>query len=158
MQYGKRICAALKQVRKQIAEANGIDYEVTECHHEGNCKGTCPKCEAELRYIENQLVVLRSTGKAASIVGLALGVATTFSSCANIDQAAVDIQPQSEPISEECLVDGEYETEGMPYSDILPPPPPLEDVMGDYDVPVEELMNGLICYDTEPEIDTTEIE
>lgn len=52
MNYGKKVCASLRQLRKQIAEANDISYEVTECKHQGDCLGTCPKCEAELRYME----------------------------------------------------------------------------------------------------------
>lgn len=81
MNYGKKVCATLRQVRKQIADANGIPYEVTECKHQGDCRGTCPKCEAELRYIENQLSLRRAAGVAVTVVGLSLGVATGFSSC-----------------------------------------------------------------------------
>lgn len=92
MFYGKKVCASLKQVRKQIADANGIPYEVTECQHQGNCKGTCPKCESELRYIENQLSLRRAAGMAVSIVGLSLGVAATFASC-SAPQPAAPAQP-----------------------------------------------------------------
>lgn len=92
MFYGKKVCATLKQVRKQIADANGIPYEVTECQHQGNCKGTCPKCESELRYIENQLSLRRAAGMAVSIVGLSLGVAATFASC-SAPQPAAPAQP-----------------------------------------------------------------
>ena len=66
MNYGKKVCASLRQVRKQIAEANDISYEVTECKHQGNCRGTCPKCEAELRFIENQLSLRRAAGMAVT--------------------------------------------------------------------------------------------
>lgn len=92
MYYGKKVCASLKQVRKQIADANGIPYEVTECQHQGNCKGTCPKCESELRYIENQLSLRKAAGMAVSIVGLSLGVAATFASC-SAPQPAAPAQP-----------------------------------------------------------------
>ena len=57
MNYGKKVYASLRQVRKQIAEANDISYEVTECKHQGDCRGTCPKCEAELRYMENYIQI-----------------------------------------------------------------------------------------------------
>ena len=50
---GKNICAALKQVRKRVADTNGIVYAPKECHFEGNCNGTCPACEAEVRYLEH---------------------------------------------------------------------------------------------------------
>ena len=35
--HGKHICNALKQVRIDIARANGINYAPRECHHEGDC-------------------------------------------------------------------------------------------------------------------------
>ena len=52
MKRGKKICKALKEVRLQVAKANDIEYAPTECHHEGDCAGTCPKCEAEVQYLE----------------------------------------------------------------------------------------------------------
>ena len=51
MKRGKYVCKTLKEIRKQVADANGIDYEPTECTHEGDCAGTCPRCEQEVRYI-----------------------------------------------------------------------------------------------------------
>lgn len=110
MKYGKRVCASLKHVRKQIADANGIPYEVTECKHQGDCRGTCPKCEAELRYIENQLSLRRAAGMAVTVVGLSLGVVASFSSCtscqfdgnppAPVGRLAGEIAPDD--INEEC--------------------------------------------------------
>ena len=55
---GKEKCKALKEIRKQIAENNNIEYVVSECKHKGECKGTCPKCEAEVRYLEKELDLL----------------------------------------------------------------------------------------------------
>lgn len=78
MKYEKKVCQSLKVVRKQIADANEIAYEITECPHQGDCPGTCPKCESELRYIENQLNIRRAAGKAISLVGLSLGISTAF--------------------------------------------------------------------------------
>ena len=78
MEHGKKICEHLKVVRKQIADANDIPYEITECPHQGPCAGTCPKCESELRYIENQLSLRRAAGKAVSLVGLSLGISSAF--------------------------------------------------------------------------------
>lgn len=81
MKYCKKVCQTLKEVRKQIADANEIPYEITECHHEGDCRGTCPKCESEVRYIENQLNIRRAAGKAISLVGISLGISAAFGSC-----------------------------------------------------------------------------
>ena len=52
---GKAVCAALKQIRIDIAKSNGILYEPSICHYEGECPGTCPKCEQELNEISLQI-------------------------------------------------------------------------------------------------------
>jgi succinate dehydrogenase/fumarate reductase-like Fe-S protein len=45
----------LKGLRKAAADQNGIAYELAECHYEGECSGTCPKCEEELKTLTEQL-------------------------------------------------------------------------------------------------------
>ena len=55
MTRGKQTCKILKEIRQQIADRNDIEYITSECHFQGECKGTCPKCEAELQYLENEL-------------------------------------------------------------------------------------------------------
>lgn len=74
---GKSICASLKQVRKRVADSNGIVYAPKVCHFEGDCNGTCPACEAEVRYLEHQLDLLRKAGKAVTVMGVALGITLT---------------------------------------------------------------------------------
>ena len=74
MARGKRTCRILKEIRRQIAEANDIEYVVEECQYKGDCKGTCPKCEAEVRYLEDQLHQRQILGKAVMVAGLSLGV------------------------------------------------------------------------------------
>lgn len=71
---GKKICESLKAIRKSIAQANDIAYNPEECHHQGDCSGTCPACESELRYIERQLKLRTAMGKAAVVAGLTLGI------------------------------------------------------------------------------------
>ena len=75
MDHGRSICNVLKSVRKAIADANGIRYEPAECGFEGECRGTCPACEAELRYIERELSLRRMAGRAVTVAGIALGAA-----------------------------------------------------------------------------------
>ena len=75
MTQGKNICKQLKEVRKRIAEENGIPLEIKECTYKGECRGTCPRCEAEVRYLENALANRMSLGKVATVAGLALGLA-----------------------------------------------------------------------------------
>jgi len=74
MTRGKTICSVLKTIRKQVADANDIKYEPRECHHQGECRGTCPACEAEVRYIERELDLRRQLGKAVAIVGISAGL------------------------------------------------------------------------------------
>ena len=81
MNYGKEKCKALKQIRKQIADNNDINYVIEECKHKGKCKGTCPKCEAEVRYLERELEKRRLSGKKVAIAGVSVGIAATFSAC-----------------------------------------------------------------------------
>lgn len=63
MNQGKRICEHLKGIRRMIADEYGIPLEQEECTFEGECTGTCPRCEAELRYLEDELARRKMDGK-----------------------------------------------------------------------------------------------
>ena len=80
MKRGKHICNTLKEIRLRVARENNIEYSPTECHHEGDCAGTCPKCEAEVRYIEQQLAHIRRFGRKVAVAGIGASVAA-LSSC-----------------------------------------------------------------------------
>ena len=77
MARGKRICRILKEIRRQIAEANDIEFVTSECKFQGDCLGTCPKCEAEVRYLEEQLERRRMLGKAVLLAGISMNVFTS---------------------------------------------------------------------------------
>ena len=70
MARGKQTCKILKEIRRQIAEANGIEFATSECRYKGDCLGTCPKCEAEVRYLEQQLRSRSLAGKAVAVAGI----------------------------------------------------------------------------------------
>lgn len=55
MDKGKEKCEILKAIRAYVAEKYGLDYTPSECNHWGKCSGTCPKCDAELEYLQKQL-------------------------------------------------------------------------------------------------------
>lgn len=74
MKRGKQTCKILKDIRRQIAEANDIEFITSECQYQGDCLGTCPKCEAEVRYLEQQLERKRMAGKAITILGISAGL------------------------------------------------------------------------------------
>ncbi len=78
---GKEKCKALKEIRKQIAEKNDIEYAVSECTYQGECKGTCPKCEAELRYLERELEIRKGLGKVVAVTGISASVCAGLTAC-----------------------------------------------------------------------------
>lgn len=82
---GKEKCKALKEIRRQIAEKNDIPFAVSQCTHQGDCKGTCPKCESELRYLERELAIRQGLGKAVAIAGISIGARATFTACSPTD-------------------------------------------------------------------------
>lgn len=83
---GKEKCKALKEIRRQIAEKNDIPYVVSQCKHQGDCLGTCPRCEAELRYLERELAIRQGLGKAAAIAGISMSVCASLTACASVTE------------------------------------------------------------------------
>lgn len=67
---GKQKCEMLKQLRREIAEANGIVYLSAECTYTGDCPGFCPKCDAEARYLDSELNRLASEGKQIKVTDI----------------------------------------------------------------------------------------
>ena len=84
MARGKQTCKILKEIRKQIAAENDIHLVIEECTYQGDCKGTCPKCEAEVRYLERELEKRQRMGKAAIFAGMSLGTLFAATSCDRI--------------------------------------------------------------------------
>lgn len=117
---GKHKCKILKQIRRQIAQANDIAYITSECKHQGDCPGTCPKCEAEVRYLEDQLKKRQNSGKAVAVAGIAAALMLTATGCQSVIQPHVtttgDVaypQTQTEP-STEAATCGTAPTETLP--------------------------------------------
>lgn len=68
---GKEKCRLLRQIRSEIAQANGIAYVTEECTYQGDdCLGTCPKCDAEVRQLEMALSLKAARGEQISLQGL----------------------------------------------------------------------------------------
>ena len=67
----------LKSIRQQIADANGISYRPKECQHKGDCAGTCPACEEEIRYLERELKARKGNGFGMKVAGIAAGICAT---------------------------------------------------------------------------------
>ena len=79
---GKSKCKILKEIRQRIADENDIPYVTHECRYQGECSGTCPRCESELRYLEQQLALRASLGKRVTVAALCAGMALSAAGCA----------------------------------------------------------------------------
>ena len=125
MAKGKQTCKILKDIRKQIAAENDIDLVISECTYQGDCLGTCPKCEAEVRYLERELDKRQRLGKAAVIAGMAVGTMLTATSCDSLIPQPlpgdVPYIPDSTemPNPDDTIPDDAYMLEG----DVLAPEP-----------------------------------
>ncbi len=103
---GKAKCRMLRDIRRQIAESNDIELITKECTFQGKCRGTCPKCEQEVRYLEEQLASCRAAGKRIALAGLSIGAMLALSGCSVIDQVidALPFAPAKEPDPIEVLM------------------------------------------------------
>ena len=97
MEKGRAICKVLKDVRQKIANENGISYHPEECHHKGECTGTCPGCEKEIRYLEEQLKNKQHSGLGLKVAGIAAGVCVTVLPMAAMVQADSKISLEANP-------------------------------------------------------------
>ena len=103
MDKSKITCETLKTIRKQVADANGIVYTPAKYDFEGVCAGTCPACEKEREYIENQLSLKRKAGEIVKIAGLVAGL-TTLAPLATVAQE----MNSPEPTEQISLLSEEY--------------------------------------------------
>lgn len=97
MEKGKRTCRILKDIRRQIAEANDIEFITSECRYKGDCFGTCPKCEAEVLYLEQQLQARRLSGKVVVLAGLSAGIIALSGCGTDKTSASSETRLQGEP-------------------------------------------------------------
>ena len=125
---GKDKCKILKQIRRQIADENDIPYVVEECKHKGECKGTCPKCEAELRELERELSVRHRLGKAIALAGISAGLIASTTACDLEDAAHALLQAVG--IESDTPVQGMMEKRNLPDSG--------EVTMGDFIIKPDE--------------------
>lgn len=122
MARGKQTCKILKEIRRQIAEANGIKFVTSECRYKGDCLGTCPKCEAEVRYLEQQLRARSLAGKAIALAGISAGI-MLMSGCngtsSNQSNETLQGEPMT-PIEQKDTVDSlAKEGERLPVEDVV---------------------------------------
>lgn len=95
---GKQKCRILREIRRRIASENDIPFVTQDCKFQGSCRGTCPKCESELRELEQQLSLRASMGKRVTVAALCAGVAFTAAGCTAAD--LLSLVPKPEPVGE----------------------------------------------------------
>ena len=108
---GRFVCNQLKSIRRHIAKENGIRLEIPKCKFKGECDGTCPRCDAELQYLEQELSRRSFMGKSALVAGMAVGLSLGSHSVAAQTQPS-DSAPQkimsvaNNSKSDSCVVSG----------------------------------------------------
>ena len=116
---GKSKCRILKEIRQKIADENDIPYVTRECTYQGECSGTCPRCESELRYLERELAARQALGKRVTVAAL----------CAVTAIGAAGCTPQPEP------------TAGKPA--VEPDSTAVTELDGNIALPGEEILDGV---------------
>ena len=122
MKKGRRTCEILKDVRRKVAQENDIPLVERECTHEGDCRGTCPYCEAEVRYLERELSKRRALGKAVAVAGIAVS-SMMMGACHNPKTPATSAGNEPEPSVEATSQQVPEAADGQE----VPPPPGQSD-------------------------------
>ena len=95
---GKEVCRTLKEIRAEIARQNDIPWETEECGFKGECRGTCPRCEAEVRQLEEALAKRRRQRRRVTLRGIAAGFVSAWKRRwgADDEDAALEDLPDKE--------------------------------------------------------------
>lgn len=130
---GKSKCDYLKKIRENIAKHYGIPFQTKECGFEGECKGTCPKCEQEVRYLEMELlkmgVLKKSLTLACALPVMASAVGSAEAPLKGMMAPAVeatDFAPLGKKVVRQNLSPASLQHQGE-EGEIPPPPPPIFD-------------------------------
>lgn len=154
---GKSKCKILKEIRREIARQNGIEFVTSECRFQGNCTGTCPKCEAEVRYLEQELAKRHRAGRAVAVAGIAAAMLVGATGCRPdpqapvqdpVSQTAQDPVSQTEQVGEHHIdiIPGriyEAEQQGLIEEPLLGEPAETEAQQTTAGVPEEPLMGDI---------------
>ena len=154
---GKSKCKILKEIRAEIARANDIEWVTENCTYKGECRGSCPKCEAEVRKLERALEARRRLGKSVVLAGISAGLITSAVSCASqnniggTETMTDDVKITEEFLAGMLLPPDETETEEE-MSEMGELPVTVPHLMGDYVMPedteesVFELLGDIAAF------------
>lgn len=151
---GKSKCDYLKKIRENIAKHYGIPFQTKECGFEGECKGTCPKCEQEVRYLEMELlkkgVLKKSLTLACALPVMASAVGSAEAPLKGMMAPAVeatDFAPLEKKIVRQNFSPASLQLQEEEGEIPLPPPPApappipdddIVDIIGDIDYHKDE--------------------
>ncbi len=128
---GKSKCKVLKDIRKKIVEANDIAYVTSDCKYKGECSGTCPKCEAEVRYLEEELAKRKNLGKIVAVAGIAATLVVASAGC----DLTIPNQTAGAPLARETTSQtAETQPTTTEYEELMGEPV----LMGDMPMPEDE--------------------
>ena len=143
--YGKQKCRILKEIRQKIADENDIKFVTQECRHKGECTGTCPRCESELRYLEQQLKHRASLGKKIRLAALCAGMAISITGCSVIEDAARNakaaLTPTAEPEIEVLSGEVPWPEPQIPTPEIAPTDTYIEPIAPEFE------LSGYVPYE-----------
>ncbi len=125
MDKGKIKCEMLKGIRAYVARKYGLEYTSTECTHQGDCSGTCPKCDAELADIQRQLEEHGITDIAQDKV-LSDLVESYVNTICQDDNGQTPLEGDAKPSKDYFVLEGlptwHGNMEGNPIPSIVPQP------------------------------------
>jgi pyruvate formate lyase activating enzyme len=119
---GKSRCEVLKQLRREIADNLHLDLKQPECHHEGDCSGACPLCDAELLRLSESVRASKMRQFTISD-DVRHSINTYCGGGENPQEKSVELAGMPKPIEEPCRP-----LDGL----IIPPPnrrPPVKEVL-----------------------------
>ena len=90
-----------------------IPKRCPKVNHTGDCAGTCPYCESEVRYLERELSKRRALGKAVAVAGIALS-AVSIAGCATSEPVTSTASDKS------CKTSGRHVTETQTTMGVVP--------------------------------------
>lgn len=161
---GKSKCDYLKKIRENIAKHYGIPFQTKECSFEGECKGTCPKCEQEVRYLEMELlkmgVLKKSLTLACALPMMASAVGSAEAPLKGMMAPAVeatDFAPLEKKIVRKNFSPASLQLQEEEGEIPLPPPPifdPLPPMLDDHidgdievDIPPPPIPDDIVIGD-----------
>lgn len=156
--YGKAKCKILKEIRRRIAAENEIPFVTRECTFQGSCRGTCPKCESELRYLEQQLGKRQRLGKAVTLSALSLSLLVGTAACEPLfgDKPVSQLEGDVPYVSDTAPPDTAPELETFEGEPLLPEK--TEPVKGELSATEDiDFLEGDVAYVTIPTGETEEL-